>query len=356
MADDWPDMPPLVEQPSIVDGYPDTSRDHTSQYVPATLSQPAFAPGWGAPALASSATWGGYGQPPEWAMPVPAPGTPFHPAVAAPAMAFPHPAFLTPAGGGWAPPPKSPEPDSYSFPSSASLRPLSPFSNSGPSTPSSGNSNISRSYSMRSMHTGNHMRPPREWRADFNMPGALGRGIGTLLGRRRGSVSDIADSPQASRAKLHTYIRYSIVNTPMYYDLRSMWTSVRFRALTHHANSWDFTRFACEPPVPVMRLYSNHYPWFIDVMSGNPSGVNLQELFSAVYSNMMTQISHADLYNKEMDESTRQHIEQAYFRRCRTEEERLRGILRVDFLQGRIIWEGLVRGKDGMWEMKLRKL
>jgi len=176
-----------------------------------------------------------------------------------------------------------------------------------------------------------------------------------LFGRRRASVSDI-EVPHASRAKLHAYVRYSVVNPPMYLDLRHSPNSVRFRALPGSPNAWDFTRFACEPPTAVMRLYSTHFPWYIDVPSGNPSGVNLQELFAAVQDSMMAQISHADLYNKEVDERTRDRITRAYFRRCQSEEERLRGILRVDFLQDRVIWEGLAKGRDGMWEMKLRKL
>ncbi|OCH86451.1 hypothetical protein OBBRIDRAFT_797156 [Obba rivulosa] len=351
MDGEYSDMPQLVEQSHGGEQYPESLYNPAALYVPATMSQPALSASWAPAVMDPSASWGGpYSQPPAWAMPTPEPATPFHPAAAA-VMAYPPP-MLFPAGGGWAPPPKSPQPD-YGFASSNSLRPLSPFENSGPSTPSSGRSNISRSLSVRSMGPGSNMRPPREWRADFSMPGALGRGIGTLFGRRRASVSEL-ESPQ-SRAKLHAYVRYSLVNAPMHLDVRLSPNSVRFRALTRPTNSWDFTRFACEPPSTAMRLYSSHYPWYIDVLSGNPSGVNLQELFSAVYANMMMQISHADLYNKEMDEATRERIIRAYFRRCRSEEERQRGVFRVDFLQDRVIWEGLVKGKEGMWEMKLRR-
>ena len=37
------------------------------------------------------------------------------------------------------------------------------------------------------------------------------------------------------------------------------------------------------------------------------------------------------------------------------EDEVRRGIKRVDFLRGKVIFEGLVRTRSGMWEIKTRE-
>ena len=91
----------------------------------------------------------------------------------------------------------------------------------------------------------------------------------------------------------------------MHLDLRLNPSTLRFRALERPINGWDLTRFACEPPLAHMRLYSAHYPWFVDVESQNPVGATLHELFSAVYASMMAPIAQADFWNNEMDESVR---------------------------------------------------
>jgi len=142
----------------------------------------------------------------------------------------------------------------------------------------------------------------------------------------------------------------------MHYDLRYNPSTLRFRDLDRSVNTWDLTRFACEPPEPHMRLYNSHYPWYIDAESTNPTGVTLHELFSAIYLSMMTPISQADYWNNEMDGEVRERIARAWSERCENDEERQKGVKRVDFLMGRLFLEGTVRGKEGMWEMKIKKL
>ena len=166
-------------------------------------------------------------------------------------------------------------------------------------------------------------------------------------------VRAVLDSPKAS--KLNSYIRYSAVSSPMFLDLRKNPSTLRFRELNRAVNPWDLTRFTCEPPVSSMRLYSVHLPWYIDVESSNPAGVTLHDLFSAIWLSMMTPISQADWWNNEMDEITRERIARAWAERCVDEEERQKGVRRVDFLMDRCILHGLEKGKDGMWEMKVKR-
>lgn len=250
----------------------------------------------------------------------------------------------------------------------------SPFS-SNTSSPSSMNSNISRSRSLRSVHDESVKRPPREWRADFSMARSLGlsASLGSMFTKARSpSISSscesttsfamwscahdarvVLDSPRSS--KLNSYIRYSAVSSPMFLDLRKNPSTLRFRELERAVNPWDLTRFACEPPVASMRLYNVHFPWHIDVESSNPAGVTLHDLFSAIWLSMMTPISQADWWNNEMDEITRERISRAWADRCADDEERQKGVRRVDFLMDRCILHGLEKGKDGMWEMKVKR-
>lgn len=70
------------------------------------------------------------------------------------------------------------------------------------------------------------------------------------------------------------------------------------------------------------------------------------------------QITARHYYNEELGEEERYALRMAYMRRCSSNEhEKHRGIKKVDFLgmDGRVIFVGLVRGKNGMYEMKLKR-
>ena len=139
-------------------------------------------------------------------------------------------------------------------------------------------------------------------------------------------------------------------------DLRESPNTLKFRALKERSlTSWDLMRFVCEPPLPFMRLYHAQLPWYIEVETQNPSGVTLYDMFCAINQCMMTQIQNADYYNVEMSSETRAQVADAWAARCRSEEERQQGIRRVDYLMGRVIMEGIQKGKDGLWEIKTRK-
>ena len=88
----------------------------------------------------------------------------------------------------------------------------------------------------------------------------------------------------------------------------------------------------------------------------NPVGVTFADLFDEVYKIMQIQIVDADFNNDEVDEEERKRIIAAYRNRVGSDRtEAMKGIRRVDFLMGRFIFEGLVKGKEGLWEMKTTK-
>jgi hypothetical protein len=98
-------------------------------------------------------------------------------------------------------------------------------------------------------------------------------------------------------------------------------------------------------------------PWYIDAHTdANPVGVTFRDLFNAIYQTLQTQIVDADFYNDELDDEERKKIAGAYRKRCGTNQsESAKGIRRVDFLMGRVVFEGLVKAKEGLWEMKTTK-
>jgi len=106
-----------------------------------------------------------------------------------------------------------------------------------------------------------------------------------------------------------------------------------------------------------MRIYHARMPWYVDVQAlSNPVGVTFADLFSAIYNASQIQIVDADFNNDELEDEERKRITSAYRKRVGSDhEEAMKGIRRVDFLMGRVIFEGLVKGKEGLWEMKTTK-
>lgn len=159
------------------------------------------------------------------------------------------------------------------------------------------------------------------------------------------------------KVTLHPYLRYSANAPSMFLDLRENPLNVRFRHLGGPTNQWDLTRFVCEPPLPVMIFYSPFFPWYIEARSSNPVGVTLQDMFTAIWHCMMTPITSEDYYNNEMDQAAREAIAIAWSERCgHDQEQRTKGVRRVDFLMEKRGLEGIAKGKDGKWELKVKKV
>ncbi|KAI0779191.1 hypothetical protein BC629DRAFT_1289935 [Irpex lacteus] len=242
--------------------------------------------------------------------------------------------------------------------SRSSRRSRTPFSDN--SSPSSQSSDISRSRSFTGSVSIHDKRPPREWRPDFMMSRSptLGSVIGSLLHiDRPRSASHRRRSITIPKVTLHPYLRYSSSQPSMFLDLRDNPHKVRFRDLGRPTNAWDLTRFACEPPLQVMTFYASSFPWYIEARASNPSGVTLYDMFMAIWGCMSTPITNEDYYNNEMDEESREKIADAWSLRCgESKQERSMGVKRVDFLMEKVGLEGVVKGRDGMFELKVKRL
>lgn len=107
----------------------------------------------------------------------------------------------------------------------------------------------------------------------------------------------------------------------------------------------------------MMRIYHARMPWYVDVRAtNNPVGVTFADLFREIYEVMQVQIIDADFNNDEVDEEERRRITAAYRNRVGSDQsEAMKGIRRVDYLMGKVVFEGLIKGKEGLWEMKTTK-
>lgn len=153
---------------------------------------------------------------------------------------------------------------------------------------------------------------------------------------------------------LSPYLRYNGQDPPVYWDIQTRPLTVLFRDLERPPRAGEFTRFVCEPPARLMRIYHARLPWYVDVRAtSNPVGVTFADLFNDIYEVMQMQIIDADFNNDEVDDEERRRITHAYRNRVGSDHaEAMKGIRRVDFLMGKVIFEGLMKGKEGLWEMK----
>ncbi|KII85872.1 hypothetical protein PLICRDRAFT_299652 [Plicaturopsis crispa FD-325 SS-3] len=193
---------------------------------------------------------------------------------------------------------------------------------------------------------------PSGWRKDFKVKPSV---AGVL---RR--ISSLTDYSMGLRPTLHAHIHYNNSRPPVVFDLRAppRPENIYFSFTRRTPTMSDLTtRLACEPPVPFMRLYHERLPWYIDVGTANSAGVTLMDIFWAMHTSLMRQIREEDLGNAEVTGHLRRKIEAAYFVRCGSSESmRMEGVKRIDFLRKRVLFEGISKGKRGMWEMKTKSL
>ena len=171
------------------------------------------------------------------------------------------------------------------------------------------------------------------------------------------STSSTSSVDTTSRT-LDDRIRFTALREPpVLWDLRDDVSRVLFRELKRPVTGYDFTRFATEPPTPYMKLYHSRLPWYIEVTTSNGVGVTLHDLLTHIQLFLTSRIKNSDFYNNEVTQGEREKISLAYKERCQFNKSELsQGVKKVDYLMRDCIFVGLARGRDGMWEMKTRKV
>jgi len=182
--------------------------------------------------------------------------------------------------------------------------------------------------------------PPMSWRRDFRFR----TGFASLFRRRESAAS------LYTKVDLHRALKY---HADAIYDLRRYIDNVRLTYLDREPLFPDMIQAASEPPVNFMRVYNSRLPWYLDVLpTSNGSFVCLADVFIALHQALSYPIVQSDFYNDELDDADRDLLTQAWDERCETDEERNAGVLRVDFLRGKYMFAGLVKGRNGMWQLK----
>ncbi|KAG6858526.1 hypothetical protein C0993_005548 [Termitomyces sp. T159_Od127] len=129
--------------------------------------------------------------------------------------------------------------------------------------------------------------------------------------------------------------------------------SLSFPSLGRFPNPIDLAQLATSPPVDRMRLFHPLLPWYIDVHEHQANGVTVYDVVQQVFFALQQPISARHYYNEELNSSVRERIAIAFGRRTQGDErERASGVKWVDYLEDKVVFVGLVRTRNGLWEMK----
>jgi hypothetical protein len=153
-------------------------------------------------------------------------------------------------------------------------------------------------------------------------------------------------------------IRFAALREPpVLWDMREDISRALFRELKRQITTLDLTRFTTEPPTPFMKLFHSRLPWYIEVRASNEVGVTFHDLLACIQSVLSSRIKNSDFYNNEITQEEREKIARAWKERCQYNQgEMSQGVKKVDYLMRDCIFIGLVRGREGMWEIKTRKV
>jgi hypothetical protein len=107
----------------------------------------------------------------------------------------------------------------------------------------------------------------------------------------------------------------------------------------------------------MLRLYHPRLPWYIDIYQSHPNGVTVFDILTQMHEQLMQQITGRHYWNEELEDVDRAKLGAAFQDRCNGDSTMIAGgVRKVDFLERRLLFEGLVRGRNGMWEIKTSKL
>jgi hypothetical protein len=210
------------------------------------------------------------------------------------------------------------------------------------------------SYAQGDVFDQNNLaRRPRDWRPDFSAR----VGIGAYMPRVGRSRSTVKEWNDPVRRNLHPLLEYNPNRPPIYYDLRDepfIPSDAEFLNLPdrREGNKIDFAQLALQPTCSFMRIYHQRLPWYIDIQQTHPNGVTVYDIFNQMNVQLHASIHGRHFWNEDLGESDRNTITVAFQNRVKDEVMISRGILQVDFLGKKFVFQGLVRGTKGMWEMK----
>lgn len=169
----------------------------------------------------------------------------------------------------------------------------------------------------------------------------------------------VQDYVDPIRRILHPLLLYSPNCPPINYNLLETpfhTSSVEFLNLNRSHNEIDFAQLACQPSAHFLRLFHSRLPWYIDIQQVRPNGITVLDVLTQIHAQLYTPIYPRHFYNEELSDADRAEITRAFHLRCRGDPTYIsRGVLQLDFLGEKVVFEGLARGTRGLWEIKLSK-
>ena len=161
------------------------------------------------------------------------------------------------------------------------------------------------------------------------------------------------------RRILHPLLLYTSSAPPVYHNLLEIPfhpSSIDFSNLNRPHNEIDFAQLAFQPTASFVRLYHPRFPWYIDIQQVHPNGITVLDVLRQMHDQLHQPIHGRHFWNEEFTAQDRAAITQAFQRRCRGDRDLIqRGVVQLDFLGPRVVFEGLVRGPKGHWEIKFAK-
>ncbi|KAF8960502.1 hypothetical protein BDZ97DRAFT_1833170 [Flammula alnicola] len=199
-------------------------------------------------------------------------------------------------------------------------------------------------YARGDLYDENNLaRRPRDWRADFTGREGIASYIPQMLPQMLKPKSDVIEWSDPGRREIHPLLIYRPTYPPIYYDLREEPFApevVEFLTLDRPHNDIDFAQLACQPGFAFLRLFHPRLPWYIDVHQSHPNGVTIFDIFSQMTAQLHTPIHGRHYWNEALSATDRE---------CRMNTHLIpNGVLQVDFLGDKSVFQGLSRGPRGL--------
>lgn len=215
-------------------------------------------------------------------------------------------------------------------------------------------------------------RRPRDWRPEYTFKSGLAAGVKATFSAKT-ARSDVKEFKDPVSRNIHPLLAYNPGENGvgLEYDLRvPVWDQVKrgtlYTRMNRAMNRVDFSQMATMPAAGFMRLYHPNLPFVIDVTTDLKNGVSVFDVLQKIFVQINQQIRGRHYWTEALTSGDRRALETAFSERVVQfagepvgSDMWNRGFCQIDFLGAagrKFIFEGLVKGKNGTWEMKIRKV